>query len=142
MATYEPIETHRKLVRALAERFLDDEDIVTLLEQMDGTVIDVETLTAVYAHELRMGRAKSRYAIVEGLHKLAARDNVTILIYLSKVHLGWTEQQPAKKSTAKSGEGEEEKSSATRLPKAAEMGKILRIPARSSRRSSGSRTSD
>ena len=91
-----------------------------LLEQFDGTRIGEGALERYFGFELRMGAAQGRLAIADALTKAMKDGNAAAMIFLSKVHLGWTEKGPTKKSKTTS-----------ELPTNRRMAQILNIRERS-----------
>lgn len=87
-------EELRRTVFSMAERFVPVADMVVLIEFGRGLKLTVEQLEDDFARELSAGTSKGRLAISDGLQRELAKGNAAVMIYLSKVHLGWSEKKP------------------------------------------------
>jgi hypothetical protein len=85
---FSPTEAQRRQVKSLSAYGIKHDEIALVIG------IAPKTLRKHFHQELERGRIEANAQISRSLYQKAVAGNVTALIFLSKVRLGWREQVP------------------------------------------------
>jgi hypothetical protein len=129
MARAQLAKQKREFVEAMAGMRLPLEEIALLLVPP----VTEEELKRDYAKELEAGPARENVRLVTQIVAQARKGNATILVYLSKAWLGWSEKGPRTEMPANPADSRE---APANIPTASELeAEILNFPGRRSPRS-------
>lgn len=125
---------HRNLVTQAARVGIAHADICLLFEAAFDEPLSITELRAVFAEELVRAPISANFQVANALLAKALAGDTTAMIFWTKARMGWRDRD-AKNEAA--NEPPSERTNPTALPDGRTMATILRIPRRSTQRSSG-----
>lgn len=89
------IQMDENLIYQMASKGCNDQDICSVLSNIEGKKISLEILRAKRSNVLEQGRASMRRRLHELQQELAGAKNPVMLIWLGKQHLGQADKVEA-----------------------------------------------